>query len=367
MTTLDRYLLREILLPFAVGLGLFFVVVAFAQILKISDSVTGLGITGSEVFQALIYSLPPLMGLLIPVSTLFATLLGVGRLASDKEVVALCAGGVSPYRLLRTPAMLGAFLGLCSAFALTEGEPWGIQGLRALMSRSAQRTLARGVRVGEFNQWVNGVTFFAAGRQDGELRDILFADQRDRAQPVIISARRGVIQSGGEVQDLVFNLRDGAILLNDRDARTYRVLHFERSRYRVDVGQLVGNKARTLSPVQEKSLMELWDGSHDPSRSPAQRALLTITLHRKAALPMATLIFALLAVPLACRAAGSARARGFLYSAGIVGAYYYIGRAVELMARSGRFPPVLAAWVPNIIGILVLLFMLARFRRGATS
>ena len=98
---------------------------------------------------------------------------------------------------------------------------------------------------------------------------------------------------------------------------------------------------------------------------PRERALSTITLHRKLALPLATIIFALLAVPLACRATGGARARGFLFSAGIVGAYYYLGRAVELMARSGRFDPVLAAWTPNLIGFAACVILLVRLRKSA--
>ncbi|MCK5691041.1 LptF/LptG family permease, partial [Myxococcota bacterium] len=107
MSTLDRYLLREILLPFMVGMGLFFIVVAFAQVLTISDAVTGLGISAGDILQALLYSLPPLMGILIPVSALFAVLLGVGRLASDREVIGLAALGITPYRLLRVPFLFG--------------------------------------------------------------------------------------------------------------------------------------------------------------------------------------------------------------------------------------------------------------------
>ena len=66
---IDKYLIKEILIPLGVGLALFFVVIAFGQLMKISDSVTGLGITGNELFEALAYSIPPMLGILIPVST----------------------------------------------------------------------------------------------------------------------------------------------------------------------------------------------------------------------------------------------------------------------------------------------------------
>ena len=365
MRTLDNYLLREIAVPFTVGLGLFFVVVAFAQVLKVSDAVTGLGITGGEILVALLYSLPPLLGLLIPVSLLFATLLGIGRVSSDREVIAMSAAGVSPYRLLRVPTALGLLLALVCAIALAEGEPWGIRGLRQLMAASAQRSLAAGVRVGEFNEWVPGVTFLAKSQVGKDLFDVVFADRRDQRRPILISARRGRIGTGERPQDIVFDLYDGAIVLHDDDSSMVRVLHFEKSLYRLDVQNLVTGKLRTATSLQEESLWQLWDESQDETRSSSERAFRTITLNRKLALPVATLLFALLAVPLAARPLGGARARGFLYSAGIVGAYYYLGRAVELAARRDSFDPTLAAWLPNLIGLTALVILLVRLPRSA--
>ena len=48
----------------------------------------------------------------------------------------------------------------------------------------------------------------------------------------------------------------------------------------------------------------LWAAAHDPKRSARDRALRTVVFNRKLALPFATIIFSLLAVPLACRAGG---------------------------------------------------------------
>lgn len=357
--------MREIAVPFGVGLGLFFAVVSFAQVLRVSDSVTGLGITSGEIVQALIYSFPPLLGLLIPVSGLFATLLGFGRLAADREVAAMCAGGISPYRLLVVPALLASLLAVFSGMAMAWGEPWGIRGLRQLMSRSAQSALAGGVRVGEFNEWVPGVTFLAGGKQGDDLTDVVFADRREAARPIVISARRGQVHTGSKAQDLVFAMHDGAILLNDKESNAARVIHFQDSLYRLDVGKLVGQKARNLSDVQEKDMWTLLRDSRDAQYAADYRALLTVTFHRKLAVPLATVIFALLAVPLACSGTGGARARGFLWSTAIVGIYYYVGRSLEIAARSGRFPPLAAAWLPNALGLLALVVLLVRLRRRA--
>ncbi|MBN1961303.1 MAG: LptF/LptG family permease [Deltaproteobacteria bacterium] len=365
MQIIDRYLLREIVLPLAIGIGLFFVVVAFGQVLQISDSVTGLGVSGSEILQALLFSIPPLMGLLLPAGCLFATLLAIGRMASDREIIAMSASGISPYRLLRVPIWLGIIFAICASFFMIKGEPWGIRGLRDLMSRSAQRALAQGVRHGEFQQWIPGVTFLTKNKNNDDLDEVIFIDRREAAHPIVISARHGKILSGDHARDLVFALDDGVVIVEDKESNKYRVIKFARSHYRLDVGQMVTNKARTLQAVQEKDITSLWVDAHDHSFKPGKRALFLIIFNRKVALPLATIIFSLLAVTLAARTGGGARARGFLYSAGIIGSYYYIGRAAELSARAGHLDPFFAAWIPNIIGAIALIIMLVRFKRRA--
>ena len=364
MRTLDRYLLREITVPFCVGMSLFFVVVAFAQVLKVSDTVTGLSVTGFEILQALIYSFPPLMGLLIPVSLLFATLLAVGRMSSDREIIAMSAGGRSPLQLLGIPAVTGVLLAGVCAWMLIYGEPWGVRGLNEVFQQSAQRALASGVRVGKFNEWVSGVTFMAQGKEGDELLEVVFADRRDGERPIVISARRGKVAAGDNTSDIIFDLKDGAIVLHDQKSDLIRVLRFDESRYRLDVGRLVNKRPKTVSNLQHMTMGQLLTYSQNPDKSRKNRVRATVFLHRKIALPIATLVFALLAVPLAVGGTSSARARGFLYSAGIVGTYYYLGRAVEMAARTGNFPALLAAWVPDIIGIIVFAILATRMKRG---
>ena len=52
---------------------------------------------------------------MLPLAFLLGAVLGVGRLAEDREVVALSAAGITPVRLVRVPILLG---GLVAAAAL---------------------------------------------------------------------------------------------------------------------------------------------------------------------------------------------------------------------------------------------------------
>jgi len=363
VNTLDRYVLKEIAVPFGIAMALFYVVIAFEQILKVADSVTGLGLGAGDLMQALSFSFPPLMGLLIPISALFATLLGIGRLAADRELVALASCGGSSFRLLRVPMVAGVILGCVCAYAMIVGEPWGISGLKNLMASSAQKALARGVRVGEFNEWVTDVTFLAKGKQGEDLLDVMFADRRDQERPVVISAKKAQVKAGKTSKHIVFDLRDGSIVHYRPGSEGQRVIQFERSLYRLDVSSLVSNKLRTATAAQELGLSELRRRVDDPHYSKYERGLYHVTFHRKFALPVATLIFMILGVALGSRRGGHARASAFVISALVVGAYYYIGRAAELSARTGDFSAPLAAWLPDIIGAVCIVILLPRLRR----
>jgi lipopolysaccharide export system permease protein len=360
---LDRYVLREILWPLLVGLALFFVVILFGEVLKVSDAVTGLGISAGDFGMTLLYSLPPLVGILVPVATLFAVLLGIGRLGSDREVVALAAVGVSPFRLLRVPIWLGFALAAIAAAALWFGEPWGIRNLKLLMAQSAQRALADGVRIGQFNEWVDGMTLLAQARaDDGSLEGVLVADRRNRERPLVVSARWGRVLPGATAADIVVQLETGTFLLYGKGDEVRRVT-FEEAKLHVDVGELVQGKLSNVSGAQALTPAELWQQSHSHRHDRNRRAQYSVTLHRKLALPFAALLFAVVALPLGCRDAPGARGRGVLFSTAAIAGYYYVSRGLETWARHGKLPPLAAAWGANLGLALIAAVLLWRLRR----
>ena len=152
------------------------------------------------------------------------------------------------------------------------------------------------------------------GQPAESLKNVFFTDRRDSAQGIAVSARRGKVLAGKSAREIIFELEDGNIWVQDRVAGKQRMLEFGQILYRIDVGSLVGNKARTIGAVQAKSVEDLRNAIEDPKQV-KKRALHIVTLHRKFALPVATVIFALLAVPLGCRREPGSRARSFLISA----------------------------------------------------
>ena len=74
---------------------------------------------------------------------------------------------------------------------------------------------------------------------------------------------------------------------------------------------------------------------------------LTVQLYDKLALPLATIVFVLLGVPLAITPPRVRYNRGFLFTILIIFAFYVLRALSISMGEAGTIPPYLAAWVPD--------------------
>ena len=99
--TLDRYLIREIVPPFGLALGLFTFLLAVKPMLEYTQDLLVKGVPLQTIGFLLLMLLPQSLGVTIPMALLTGILMGLGRLSADREAVAMLACGVSPMRLLR--------------------------------------------------------------------------------------------------------------------------------------------------------------------------------------------------------------------------------------------------------------------------
>ena len=80
---------------------------------------------------------------------------------------------------------------------------------------------------------------------------------------------------------------------------------------------------------------------------------LRIELHDKIALPVTTIVFVLIGVPLAITPPRVRYNRGFLFSILII-FFYYLIRALSIsFGETGTLSPFIAAWLPNIVITIV--------------
>src|SRR5256712_13563182 len=139
---LDRYIARELVSPFAFACAL----LTFFLVIDRIDHLTVLLITKGVPFylvmQLLLFMMPSFLAHTLPMALLVAVLLAGGRLASDLEVVAFKAAGVSALRLFR-PVLVASLLITLATASLTlvlnppANREFQRQPFRTLQSRAA--------------------------------------------------------------------------------------------------------------------------------------------------------------------------------------------------------------------------------------
>ena len=101
LKTIDRYVIREVVPPFVLSLLIFTFVLELPQLMGELEKLLAKGVPWPTVGRIILLLSPQALGLTIPMALLVGLLIGLGRLSTDRESVALLACGVSPYRLLR--------------------------------------------------------------------------------------------------------------------------------------------------------------------------------------------------------------------------------------------------------------------------
>src|SRR5213592_4778549 len=103
---LDRYLIREIIPPFVVGLVLLTFALMMPPLLTNFERLVEKGVDWRTIVRVLWTLVPQALGITIPMALLLGILVGLGRLSADREFVVLQACGVSLFRVLRPVIVL---------------------------------------------------------------------------------------------------------------------------------------------------------------------------------------------------------------------------------------------------------------------
>src|SRR6476619_4982761 len=98
MRTIDRYVIREIIPPFLLALLVFTFILIIPFIIQLAEKMIAKGVPALTILEPAMTLVPQALALTIPMSSLLALLVGLGRISADREFVVMMACGISAYR-----------------------------------------------------------------------------------------------------------------------------------------------------------------------------------------------------------------------------------------------------------------------------
>ena len=371
----DRYIIKEIVPPFFLGLLISTFVLLMNQILQFSEIFITRGVSFRAAVVIFIYLVPSIIVFTVPMAVLMGVLGGLSRLSSDSEILAFKTLGISYKRLLR-PVLIFSFGGwlLTSYFALYLA-PHSNYKLVQTLYQSVLTKVQFTIHPQEFNESIPNTVIFIQGiTKEREWKNIFVYFSDPPEEPRVISAKRGKLNFYPEMKRAILELFDGTLhsySLSDPDK--YEWTSFENLEEEINVDSLFSSISEKKR-VREKDIKELFeeirlirqdlaglekekeDSSEDEfaySRRWRDYISYRIEIHKKFALPFACLIFGLLALSFGASTKKGGRTSGFTISLGIILFYYILITAGEKMAMDDKLSPLIGIWGPNILMFLI--------------
>jgi len=362
---IDRYVTLELWPPFVISVAVFTFFLVIDRVYQLTDLVIGKQVPARLVLALLLYLLPPLLSLSVPIAVLMAVLIAGGRLSADLEVAALKASGVSPARLLRPFLAVGIIASVFIGWLTLAVNPWASAAFQRQLFRIAETQATAGIQERAFVSTFGRIVLYVEEVSPSQfaLKGLLASDERDPALSRIIVAREGRVLSDSERRRLTLRFIDGTINESDvADPRRFRFTTFTLYDLNLPLSNPTATAEQQAKPEKEMPLGALTAAAEGKDRGKAAPFL--VELHKRFALPVAAVVFVLVGFPLGIRSHRGGRAVAITSSFAIVICYYILSTALEGPALGGRLPVWLAIWLPNAIFMVIGLALLRAVTTG---
>jgi LPS export ABC transporter permease LptG len=351
---MDLYLLRRFLSYFVLLMVAFVFLFEAFTFFELLDDIARHHVaflTVADYFGSLT---PYLVYQLAPLAALVATLVTIGVMSKNNEIVACKASGISLYRLA-SPLLLAGVV-LASAMILVDDTylPYANQRQDALRNQIKGRP-PQTYRQPE--RWIFGENAKIYNYDLFDPNQNLFGGLSVvEIDPASFQVQRRVFASRAqwsEAQNLwvlesgwVRDFSDGVITKYDRfNVKDLPELTEPPSYFHREV--------RQAFQMNWSELRRYIDGLH---RAGFDVATLTVQLHRKLAFPLIAPISMLLAFPFSFLV-GTRGAVGGVAVGVAIGIVYWLGaELLTAMGGVGQLPPLLAGWAPDIIFVFLGLY-----------
>lgn len=361
---LDRYVAAESLLPFSFGLLLYSTLAVVSMTLPRLQWVVGTPFL--ELGAWLLLQFPFAIVQTLPVALLLSALLSFGRLASNSELQALQAGGVSRRRIARFFLLLAV---VCAGLSLYLNESvlpvtnarvgslwWELTGGSSGLWRLARQN----VPLGDYRLY-----FERAERASDEIRGVRLESWEDRRLTVIFAERARFADEGLELYN--FDLRtlnlaaplDDSVTAEDALRGLLRVDN-RGEKLTVTTSQGVDELVTRHSGggfEDSRSIREAYRDASDMSLSYQERREASVLFHRKLNEPLANVSLLLVALPLSLL---YAKSRAMAFGLSLLGtlAWYLLITLGQLLAQTGVLPVWLGLWGGNLVLMSCGLYLL---------
>ncbi len=367
------YLVRAVVPYFLLSWLILSVVLFIQQGSRYSEIFFNPNLPTTFLWQLAIALIPNVIAFTCPMAVLVGVIIGLSRMQTDNELVAIRASGVGNFAAMLPILGLGVVLSLISIAVNIFGVPFASRVVRMIALQTAVYKLESPIEPGAFNTDVAGVTIYVRGGdiETGRWQDVLvFSESPEDRQVRLITSKRGRIDSRGQDSELV--LEDASVSTLTATGGSANIASENLGEIRIAINtrrdELVGKLSEVQPSLEELGLWELI--TFAGSSTGKEHIEAQILIIRRVVLSISPILFCLLGASIILRF--HRRGRGFGSAAALISllGYFFLTFAGEQLARSGTVGVVLGGLLPVfavIAAIAVLNLNLSFIRPSGSS
>lgn len=362
MRILDKYILKEMLGPFLFGVAAFSsLFIGTSTLFKLAQYITKYNAPVWSVVKLFIVSLPGIIVITFPMAMLLASLLTFGRLSAGSEITAMKSGGQS-FARLTVPVLIAAFFVSITAAALNEAVVPAANTaynniLRYEVEKNTQPKLKehiiiRDIKQGEMERLTYAGNF---NEETNTLSNVAVQQYKDAKIVRMENAEKSVWQDNRWI------MYNGTTTILSPEGRIERTIKFSEQ-----VLPLERNPASIIveqKNAEDMTMGELLQTIEVLKREYVQTSFYEVELYQRIAIPLASFVFAMIGTPLGLAPNRASSSIGIGLSLIIIFIYYTLLTIATALGQGGAVHPFVAAWIPNIVGIITGIYLVYKASR----
>lgn len=287
-----RYLFRNLLFATLFTAVTLAGIVMLTQSIRFLELIVESGASSLSFWIVTFLALPRFFEIILPLALTIGIIFLYNRMSTDSEMVVAKAAGLSPLQLAGPALYLAAVVTALMFFITAWLAPASLSSMQQMRVAIKAQYSGMLLREGIFNTVGKNLTVYIRERDSsGELNGLMIHDTRDAENPVTILARRGVILSSDEGQQVL--VYDGTRQDINKKSGALNNLQFQR--YTIDLPDSDPVRQRWREP-DERTLWELMNPDEETLRRPTAAKEFQLEALRRFISPFLSFTFALVAL-----------------------------------------------------------------------
>lgn len=343
MKTVDRYVIREMLVPFAIGTVAVVLMFQANALIYFMKTFAVANVPPLALLQLILYKTPDFLRQTLPIGMALASSLAVSRLTRESELTAMRTAGMPIRRIMWPVGLFGVAIGVLN-YVITER-------IYPTAEKKFTEVSQKAYLLGTSTEYKSNVTlrlrsstayFASVQRIENDrllIRDALLFEQTKSGHLSIYYAPEGIYDRG------VITFDTGDFWQFEKE----KVRAYAARKITIDESISLADLFVTQQPT-DKTADELRAAIAEGRKIGRDVTSLEVDYQSRFAVPAACLVFAITGPVFAVMLGRSGGFVGVFLSVLLVMLYYNaFVISTQILGRNGWVSPGLSAWIPNII------------------